>query len=118
VRSSRNLGWTTRVSFRGSPVDIQISDYVLSSQIHEIRASQRMVADAITAGGCMIVDVRTAPEFSGECFWPSGGQEPGHTVFPTLRSARLDGDRSWPLAGRTHWLLTGHLVFVSQSTWR
>jgi thiosulfate/3-mercaptopyruvate sulfurtransferase len=26
---------------------------------------------------CSLVDVRTVPEFRGECFWPSGGLEEG-----------------------------------------
>ena len=41
----------------------------------------------------MIIDVRTAPEFSGECFWPSGGQEPGARAghIPSARHVPLDG---------------------------
>ncbi|HSR84010.1 MAG TPA: rhodanese-like domain-containing protein [Streptosporangiaceae bacterium] len=42
-----------------------------------IRADWAAVRDAIGRQDATLVDVRSAAEYSGECFWPSGGTEPG-----------------------------------------
>jgi thiosulfate/3-mercaptopyruvate sulfurtransferase len=42
-----------------------------------IRADQATVLDAIGRPGATLVDVRSAAEYQGACFWPSGGMEPG-----------------------------------------
>jgi thiosulfate/3-mercaptopyruvate sulfurtransferase len=42
-----------------------------------IRADQLAVRDAIGQPGTILLDVRSAAEYRGECFWPSGGMEPG-----------------------------------------
>ena len=42
-----------------------------------LRADQAMVLKAIGLPGTTLVDVRSAAEYRGECFWPSGGTEPG-----------------------------------------
>ena len=45
-----------------------------------IRAIQPAVLDAIGHPGTTLVDVRSAAEYRGDCFWPSGGMEPGGRV--------------------------------------
>jgi thiosulfate/3-mercaptopyruvate sulfurtransferase len=42
-----------------------------------IRAGQTAVQEAIGQPGTTLVDVRSAAEYQGERFWPSGGMEPG-----------------------------------------
>jgi thiosulfate/3-mercaptopyruvate sulfurtransferase len=42
-----------------------------------IRADQAAVLGAIGRPGTTLVDVRSAAEYHGERFWPSGGMEPG-----------------------------------------
>lgn len=42
-----------------------------------IRANLATVRDAIERPGATVVDVRSGPEYRGECFWPSGAMEPG-----------------------------------------
>jgi len=42
-----------------------------------IRADWTAVRDAIGQPGTTLVDVRSAAEYRGERFWPSGGMEPG-----------------------------------------
>lgn len=42
-----------------------------------IRADLAAVRDAIGRPGTTLVDVRSAPEYQAERFWPSGGMEPG-----------------------------------------
>ncbi len=42
-----------------------------------IRADRAAVYDAIGAPGAILVDTRSAAEYQGERFWPSGGLEPG-----------------------------------------
>jgi thiosulfate/3-mercaptopyruvate sulfurtransferase len=50
---------------------------LLGAENPGIRASQATVLDAIGRPGTTLVDVRAAAEYRGECFWPSGGTEPG-----------------------------------------
>src|SRR5580700_9951232 len=51
--------------------------YRLGGEDRRIRADRAVVRDAISQPGTSLVDVRTAAEFRGDCFWPSGGMEPG-----------------------------------------
>src|SRR5438132_7954128 len=47
------------------------------------------VEEAINDPTCTIVDVRTAPEFRGERFWPSGGLEEGGRAGHVPSAAHL-----------------------------
>jgi thiosulfate/3-mercaptopyruvate sulfurtransferase len=49
----------------------------LGSEDSRIRAGLATVRDAIGRPGSTLVDVRSAEEYQGERFWPSGGMEPG-----------------------------------------
>src|SRR5208282_3401345 len=51
--------------------------YSLGGQDRRIRADRVEVQDAIGRPGTTLVDVRSAAEYRGDCFWPSGGMEPG-----------------------------------------
>ena len=42
-----------------------------------LRAGRAQVQSAITDPSVTLLDVRSRAEFAGECFWPSGGNEPG-----------------------------------------
>jgi thiosulfate/3-mercaptopyruvate sulfurtransferase len=50
---------------------------VLGAEDRDIRADLATVLDAIGRPGTTLVDVRSAAEYRGERFWPSGGMEPG-----------------------------------------
>jgi thiosulfate/3-mercaptopyruvate sulfurtransferase len=63
--------WTTR---RSEP---PARGYRMSGVNCDIRADQAAVRDAIGQPGTTLVDVRSSPEYGGDCFWPSGGMEPG-----------------------------------------
>jgi thiosulfate/3-mercaptopyruvate sulfurtransferase len=52
-------------------------DYHVSAPDPRLRAEAATVRDAITRPGTTLVDVRSAAEYRGDCFWPSGGMEPG-----------------------------------------
>jgi len=58
-----------------------------------IRADQAAVQDAIGNPGSTIVDVRTAAEYRGERFWPSGAMEPGGRAgrVPSAIHQPIDG---------------------------
>jgi thiosulfate/3-mercaptopyruvate sulfurtransferase len=58
-----------------------------------LRAEQGAVRDAIGRPGTVLVDVRSAREYHGECFWPSGGAEPGGRAghVPSAVHQPLDG---------------------------
>jgi thiosulfate/3-mercaptopyruvate sulfurtransferase len=51
--------------------------YALPAADKRVRADHAAVRDAIGDPGTTLVDVRSAAEYQGERFWPSGGQEPG-----------------------------------------
>ena len=53
------------------------SGYSVSGQDSRLRADHAAVRDGIADPGVRILDVRTAAEYRGERFWPSGGLEPG-----------------------------------------
>ena len=62
--------WTTE------PSDVQPSRYPVPEPDASLRASADEVRDAIGRPGTTIVDARSAGEYSGERFWPSGTPEP------------------------------------------
>ena len=49
----------------------------LDDEDSRIRANLAAVREAIGQPGITLVDVRSAAEYAGERFWPSGGMEPG-----------------------------------------
>ena len=49
----------------------------LGDEDPQIRAGQAAVLAAIGRPGTILLDVRSAAEYQGERFWPSGGMEPG-----------------------------------------
>jgi thiosulfate/3-mercaptopyruvate sulfurtransferase len=51
--------------------------YRLAQPDPRLRATRSVVHDAIGKPTTKIVDVRSAAEYRGDCFWPSGGVEPG-----------------------------------------
>jgi len=79
--------WSTQVpaSTTGS--------YPLPPEEGLLRANQLSVQAAIDDPTCTIVDVRTAPEFNGDRFWPSGGLEEGGRAghVPSARHLSIDG---------------------------
>ncbi|MBV9857379.1 MAG: sulfurtransferase [Streptosporangiaceae bacterium] len=58
-----------------------------------IRADRAAVHDAIDQPGTTLVDVRSAAEYRGDCFWPSGGMEPGGRAghVPSAVHRPIDG---------------------------
>ena len=60
-----------------SPSAPTTSQYRLGDQKPGLRAARRAVHDAIGHLETQIVDVRSTAEYRGDCFWPSGGMEPG-----------------------------------------
>ncbi len=67
--------------------------YQLGDQDARLRADHDMVGAAITDPNVTLVDVRSAAEYAGERFWPSGGVEPGGRAghIPTAIHRPLDG---------------------------
>jgi thiosulfate/3-mercaptopyruvate sulfurtransferase len=51
--------------------------YDLGDERPQIRADRYAVQAAIGHAGSAVLDVRTAAEYKGESFWPSGAMEPG-----------------------------------------
>jgi thiosulfate/3-mercaptopyruvate sulfurtransferase len=66
---------------------------VLHGEDPGLRADQAAVRDAIGRGDTTLVDVRSAREYRGECFWPSGGAEPGGRAghMPSAVHQPVDG---------------------------
>ena len=79
--------WTTDV-----PAPAR-SSYPLPDEDGRIRAHGSEVERAIGRPNTTIVDVRSEPEFRGERFWPSGGQEPGGRAghIPTALHLSVEG---------------------------
>jgi thiosulfate/3-mercaptopyruvate sulfurtransferase len=67
--------------------------YRLGGQDRDIRADAAAVHDAIGQPGTTLVDVRSAAEYRGDCFWPSGGVEPGGRAghVPSAVHQPIDG---------------------------
>ena len=59
----------------------------------QIRAGDAAVLDAIGRPGTILLDVRSAAEYQGERFWPSGGMEPGGRAghVPSAVHQPIDG---------------------------
>jgi thiosulfate/3-mercaptopyruvate sulfurtransferase len=51
--------------------------FCLGGEDSRIRADRTAVHEAIGRPGTTLVDVRSAPEYEGERFWPSGGMQAG-----------------------------------------
>jgi rhodanese-related sulfurtransferase len=56
-------------------------------------ADRVAVQEAIGRAGMTLVDVRSAAEYRGDCFWPSGGMEPGGRAghVPSAVHQPIDG---------------------------
>jgi len=67
--------------------------FCLGGEDSRIRADQAAVREAIGQPGTTVVDVRSTAEYRGECFWPSGGMEPGGHAghVPSAVHQPLDG---------------------------
>jgi thiosulfate/3-mercaptopyruvate sulfurtransferase len=67
--------------------------YRLGGEDRRIRADHAAVQDAIDRPGVTLVDVRSAAEYRGDCFWPSGGMEPGGRAghVPSAVHQPIDG---------------------------
>ena len=70
----RALGhpWSTTAS----PVRPPAGGYHLDEIDGHLRADRTAVLEAIGKPGTTVVDVRSAAEYRGDCFWPSGGMQP------------------------------------------
>jgi thiosulfate/3-mercaptopyruvate sulfurtransferase len=79
--------WSTAVS---EPAD---GNFPLGHEDPRLRADQVAVLEAIGQPGAVLVDVRSAAEYRGECFWPSGGMEPGGRAghVPSAVHQPIDG---------------------------
>ena len=66
--------------------------YPLSDPADGLRADRDAVRAAITDPSITVLDVRSAAEYAGERFWPSGGMEPGGRAghVPTAVHQPLD----------------------------
>ena len=60
-----------------SATEPDAAGYALRAESRQLRADRAAVQNAIGDRGTTIVDVRSAAEYQGERFWPSGGLEPG-----------------------------------------
>ena len=65
----------------------------LGDEDPRMRADQAAVHGAIGRPGTILVDVRSAAEYQGERFWPSGGMEPGGRAghVPSAVHQPIDG---------------------------
>jgi thiosulfate/3-mercaptopyruvate sulfurtransferase len=65
----------------------------LGDEDPRIRAGRTAVREAISQPGTTLVDVRSAAEYEGERFWPSGGMEPGGRAghIPSAIHQPIDG---------------------------
>jgi thiosulfate/3-mercaptopyruvate sulfurtransferase len=65
----------------------------LADEDSGIRADLAAVREAIGQPGITLVDVRSAAEYAGERFWPSGGMEPGGRAghMPSAVHQPIDG---------------------------
>lgn len=68
---ARGYSWSTATT--GPPA----GGFRLGGEDSRIRADRAAVLEAIGQPGTTLVDVRSAAEYRGERFWPSGGMEPG-----------------------------------------
>ncbi len=75
------------------PSEPQASGLRLGAEDPRIRADGAAVRKAIGQPGTTLVDVRSAAEYRGERFWPSGGMEPGGRAghLPSALHQPVDG---------------------------
>ena len=68
-------------------------EYLLGTPDPRLRADEASVRDAIGRPDTTLVDVRSAAEYDGDCFWPSGGMEPGGRAghVPSAVHQPIDG---------------------------
>ena len=71
----------------------QAGGFRLVGEDSRIRADRVAVYEAIGRPGTALVDVRSAAEYQGERFWPSGGMEPGGRAghVPSAVHQPIDG---------------------------
>jgi thiosulfate/3-mercaptopyruvate sulfurtransferase len=69
--------------------------YALPPEVEGLQVTRAGVESAIGDPGLQLVDVRTAAEFRGERFWPSGGSAPGGRAghIPTAHHVPIDDVR-------------------------
>lgn len=72
------------------------SAYQIGDQNPDVRADRSAVADAIGRPDATLLDVRSAGEYRGERFWPSGGMEEGG------RAGRIPSAVHQPIDGLYH----------------
>ncbi len=79
--------WSTAVNWPAA------GGYRLGDEDRRIRADRLAVQEAIDRPGTALVDVRTAAEYQGDCFWPSGGMQPGGRTghVPSAVHQPIDG---------------------------
>jgi thiosulfate/3-mercaptopyruvate sulfurtransferase len=79
--------WSTAAS------EPAVGGYRLGAEDRRIRADRGAVQDAIDRPRTTLVDVRSAAEYRGDCFWPSGGMEPGGRAghVPSAVHQPIDG---------------------------
>ena len=71
--SWRARGYSLSTATTGPPA----GGFRLGGEDSRIRADRAAVLEAIGQPGTTLMDVRSAAEYRGERFWPSGGMEPG-----------------------------------------
>ena len=79
--------WSTAVS------EPPAGGFCLGGEDSGIRADRTAVCEAIGRPGTTLVDARSAAEYQGERFWPSGGMEPGGRAghVPSAVHQPIDG---------------------------
>jgi thiosulfate/3-mercaptopyruvate sulfurtransferase len=84
---ARGYPWSTASSERPA------GGFRLGGEDSRIRAYRAAVQEAIGQPGTTLVDVRSAAEYRGERFWPSGGMEPGGRAghVPSAVHQPIDG---------------------------
>jgi thiosulfate/3-mercaptopyruvate sulfurtransferase len=92
-----------------TPGEQQPSGYELPGEDSTVRADRVAVQEAITQAETTLVDVRTTAEYQGDCFWPSGGMDPGGRAghVPSAVHQPLDGLYNDDGSFRTHEELRG-----------
>jgi thiosulfate/3-mercaptopyruvate sulfurtransferase len=76
-----------------APSQATAGTFLLGEQDPGMRAGRETVHEAIGRPGSTLVDVRSAAEYVGERFWPSGGMEPGGRAghVPSAVHQPIDG---------------------------
>jgi thiosulfate/3-mercaptopyruvate sulfurtransferase len=79
--------WSTAAS------EPALGSWRLAGEDSRIRADLAAVREAIGQPGITLLDVRSAAEYAGERFWPSGGMEPGSRAgrVPSAVHQPVDG---------------------------